>query len=68
MAKEVEEKQRLIWKNAYGPIPNGHVVIFGDGNQCNCELNNLVLVSRRILSVLNGRNLNELLQPYKKGE
>lgn len=64
MAKALEEKHWLIWKNAYGPIPKGHVVIFGDGNRCNFELNNLILVSRKILSDLNVRNLiqNEYFQ------
>jgi len=52
-----EAKHRLIWKELYGPIPKGHVVIFGDGDRRNFENNNLILVSRKILSILNGRNL-----------
>ncbi|WP_346014144.1 HNH endonuclease signature motif containing protein [Sporosarcina sp. E16_8] len=52
-----EAKHRVIWKKKYGPIPKGHVVIFGDGNRRNFENNNLILVSRRILSILNGRSL-----------
>ena len=52
-----EAKHRLIWKKEKGPIPKGHVVIFGDGNRHNFEINNLILVSKKILSVLNGSNL-----------
>ena len=37
---------RLIWEDANGPIPSGHVVIFKDGNRSNVALSNLELVSR----------------------
>ena len=50
-------KHRLVWEAANGPVPKGHVVIFGDGNRMNFELDNLLLVSRRQLVVMNARGL-----------
>lgn len=39
-------KHRHVWESAHGPIPDGHVVIFRDGNKQNCELDNLSMISR----------------------
>jgi hypothetical protein len=50
-------KHIVIWEAANGPVPKGHAIIFGDGNRRNFELNNLVLVSRAQLAVLNKKNL-----------
>lgn len=36
----------IVWEEANGPLPHGHVVIFKDGNKRNLELDNLELVSR----------------------
>lgn len=38
-------KHRLIWEQAHGPIPDGYVVIFKDGDRQNFDLPNLALVS-----------------------
>lgn len=50
-------KHILLWEEANGPIPRGHVVIFADRNQQNVTLDNLLLVSRRELAVMNKRGL-----------
>lgn len=50
-------KHILIWEAANGPIPKGHVIIFGDGNKRNFNLDNLLLVSRKQLVRLNQKNL-----------
>jgi len=50
-------KHILLWEAANGPVPKGHVVIFADGNKRNFDLNNLLLVSRKELAVLNKHNL-----------
>lgn len=50
-------KHILIWEGANGPVPKGHVVIFGDRNKLNFELDNLILVSRKQLVRLNKLNL-----------
>jgi len=46
-----------IWEQANGPIPKGHVLIFGDGDFLNTDLDNLILVTRKQLLILNGNNL-----------
>jgi hypothetical protein len=50
-------KHRLIWEKAHGKIPRDHVVLFADGDKLNFALNNLLLVSRRELSVMNKQGL-----------
>lgn len=52
-------KHILIWEQHNGPVPKGHVVIFGDGNSRNFDPDNLILVSRKQLAVL---NKNKLIQ------
>lgn len=39
-------KHRLIWEQFNGPIPKGCNIIFLDGDKTNCEIDNLVLVTR----------------------
>lgn len=50
-------KHILIWEEHHGPVPKGHVVIFGDRNNRNFDPNNLILVSRKQLAVLNKKKL-----------
>lgn len=50
-------KHVLIWEQKNGPLPKGHAVIFGDGNNSNFDINNLILVTRRQLLTLNRKNL-----------
>lgn len=47
----------VMWEEAYGSIPKGHVVIFGDGDKRNITLDNLLLVSRAELAVINRNGL-----------
>ncbi len=39
-------KHRLIWEELHGPIPEGYIVTFLDGNKQNLEPANLALISR----------------------
>ncbi|TDM12680.1 HNH endonuclease signature motif containing protein [Macrococcus bovicus] len=50
-------KHRLIWEEHHGPIPDGHVVMFADQNPMNCTIDNLMLVSRGQMAILNQNNL-----------
>ncbi len=51
-------KHRVIWEKHHGrPVPPGHAVIFGDGNRCNFDPDNLILVSRAQLAMLNKNRL-----------
>jgi hypothetical protein len=51
--KNWKAKHRMIWEKAHGKIPRGHKVIFADGDRSNFDLDNLVLVSRSELAVMN---------------
>ena len=51
--KEWKFKHQVIWEKYNGNIPRGHVVIFGDGNKENLDINNLILVTRKQLFILN---------------
>lgn len=37
---------RIIWEEAHGPVPEGCVVSFADGNRQNCSLENLILETK----------------------
>jgi hypothetical protein len=52
-----ELKHRLIWKEHNGEIPKGHTVIFADGDRSNLDINNLLLISRYQLLILNQEGL-----------
>ena len=45
-AKGCVLKQRHVWEQANGPIPDGHLIAFRDGNRQNCRLDNLYIISR----------------------
>jgi len=55
--KNWKGKHILLWEAANGPVPAGHVVIFGDGNNRNFDPKNLILVSRKQLARLNQNGL-----------
>ena len=46
-------KQRWMWEKKYGPIPEGFVVAFKNGDPMRCEYDNLMLISRAELLRLN---------------
>ncbi len=50
-------KHQVVWEEHKGSIPDGYVVIFGDGNKSNFDISNLVLVSKQQLLTLNRNNL-----------
>jgi hypothetical protein len=56
-SKYFVRKHCYIWEQAHGKIPEGHNVIFLDGNKLNCELNNLALVTDGELGAMNRLNL-----------
>lgn len=57
LQKNWRGKHILIWEEHNGPLPKGHAVIFGDGDNRNFDIANLVLVTRRQLLDLNRDNL-----------
>ena len=50
-------KHRLIWEKHHGPVPEGYAIVFGDGDKTNLSIDNLILVSRSQLSVMNTKKL-----------
>ena len=46
-------KHNIIWERKNGPVPKGYVLIFGDSNKGNLDINNLILVSKKQLLTLN---------------
>ena len=46
-------KHRLLWQQERGEIPKGHALIFIDGNSDNVTLDNLALLTRGELAILN---------------
>lgn len=50
-------KHVAIWEKVNGPVPPLHVVIFADRNRCNLNLDNLILVSRSELLIMNKKGL-----------
>ena len=38
---------RILWEDAHGPIPKGHILIFKDGDRLNIELANLEMITLR---------------------
>ena len=50
-------KHRVIYKEHYGEIPDGHNIIFADGNKMNFDIDNLIAVSKSEMLILNNNNL-----------
>ena len=44
----------IVWEAHHGPIPDGHVVVFRDGNTANIEIENLHCLPRGELGMANG--------------
>lgn len=52
-----KQKHLIVWEEANGPVPVDHVVLFGDGDKLNVVLDNLLLVTRQQLFILNRNKL-----------
>lgn len=52
-----KHKHRVLWEKENGKIPHNHVLIFADGDKSNTSLDNLILVSRKQLAMLNKHKL-----------
>lgn len=47
----------ITWEAVNGPVPKGHVVIFKDSDRMNCDISNLLPVTRAELARMNQRHL-----------
>lgn len=50
-------KHILIWEEYNGPVPKNHNIVFGDGNNRNFEISNLILVTKAQMLFLNRHDL-----------
>ncbi|MBI9013608.1 MAG: HNH endonuclease [Clostridiales bacterium] len=57
--KNWKGKHIIIWEKYNGPLPKDHVIIFGDKDKSNLDIDNLLLVSRKQLLIM---NRNKLIQ------
>lgn len=47
---------RVVWERKHGPIPEGMIITFKDGNSLNCELDNLEQISMEENMLRNSRH------------
>ena len=52
-----ETKNKIIYKQYFGDIPEGHKIIYADGNKLNNDINNLILVSNSEELIMNRHRL-----------
>ena len=50
-------KHRVIYENIYGKIPDNHNVVFADGNKLNLDPDNLIIVSKSEMLIMNNNKL-----------
>lgn len=60
-----KEKHVLLWEQHHGPVPKGHVLLFKDQNSDNITLENLQLISRKLLLRLNRNKYRTALDDIK---
>jgi HNH endonuclease len=58
-------KHVYLWEREHGPVPEGFVVAFKDGNKLHCEPENLMLISRAELLVLNAHHYDDAPEELK---
>lgn len=46
---------RKVWEEHNGPIPEGMIVTFKDSNRLNCDISNLMLITKGENSAMNGK-------------
>lgn len=59
-------KHHVVWEKANGEIPEGMVIRFIDGDQLNCDIDNLMCVSKSLNLRLNKNKVNELPPELKE--
>ena len=55
--RDWKQEHRIIWEEAYGPIPKGGILIFLDGDRENVKLENLALIDKSINAIMNKKGL-----------
>jgi hypothetical protein len=55
--KRWRHKHKVLWEEKNGPIPKGHALLFADQNKQNIQIDNLILITRSQLAILNTKQL-----------
>ena len=58
-------KHRWVWEKANGPVPADHVLKFKDGDKTNCDIENLELMHRGVLAILNKTGYDDAPEEVK---
>jgi hypothetical protein len=58
-------KQIVVFEQHYGPVPEGHIVRFKDGNKLNCDPANLFTLTRALHVRLNQMGYTDTPDEYK---
>ena len=56
-------KHRIVWEQHNGPIPEGGLVVFRDGNRLNTDISNLALIDRSVNVKLNQMGIRHAGSP-----
>ena len=52
-----KQKHRIVWERTYGPIPEGYMIIFLDGNHENFDIDNLAMITKAENLIMNRKGL-----------
>lgn len=58
--KNWKPKSKIIYEQHHGPVPEGHQIIFADGNNRNFDIDNLIAVSKREICYMNKTGLYKI--------
>ena len=61
-----ELKHRQIWEGANGKIPDGHILLFKDGDRGNMALSNLLLVKKSVNAIMSRAGLHKAPKELKE--
>lgn len=61
-----KHKHLWVWEQEHGPVPEGMVVSFVDGDKLNCDPSNLELLNRSDLAVINQLGGNAIPPEFKE--
>lgn len=60
-----KQKHLVVWAPLNGPVPEGHMLTFLDGDKTNCEPDNLMVISRKVNAYLNCNGYGSLTGELK---
>ena len=59
-------KHRWVWEQANGPVPDGHIISFKNGDRTDCRLDNLELITRAEGAIRNKMHYSDLDDDVKQ--